>query len=93
MKRQGCLMLASCHRANHDRANMRYLENAPPDPNIPYGESMHDMLTLSMWMSIVIGVALFFAGRHGNILWMKVWSLGLIVCSLLYLAGDFFDLV
>ena len=70
---------------------MRYRENAPPNPDIPYGESMHDMLSLSMWMSIVIGISLYVAGRHGNILWMKVWSLGLVACSVLYLLGDVLD--
>lgn len=72
---------------------MRYLENAPPDPNIPYGESMHDMLTLSMWMSIVIGICLFIAGKYGNILWMKAWSLGLILCSVVYLIGDLLNII
>lgn len=71
---------------------MRYLENAPPDPSIPYGESMHDMLTLSMWMSIIIGVVLFIAGRHGNIMWLKAWSAGLVTCSVAYLVGDFASL-
>lgn len=72
---------------------MRYPVDAPPDPNVPYGESMHSMLTLSMWMSIAIGIALFFAGRHGNILWMKTWSLGLIACSIVYLLADLLHLV
>ncbi|MFK7993501.1 MAG: hypothetical protein AB8B87_05140 [Granulosicoccus sp.] len=67
---------------------MRYPENAPPNTDIPYGESMHDMLTLTMWMSVVIGAILFAAGRHGNILWMKTWSVGLIVCSIAYLANE-----
>ncbi len=67
---------------------MRYLEGAPPNPDLPYGESMHSMLTLSMVLSIFIGICLFVAGRHGNIMWMKAWSLGLIGCSLLYLVGD-----
>lgn len=67
---------------------MRYPENAPPDPAVPYGDTMHDMLTLSMVLSIVIGACLFLAGRHGNILWLKAWSVGLILCSVLYLVGD-----
>ena len=67
---------------------MRYLENAPPDPDLPYGESMHSMLTLSMVLAIIIGSILYAAGRHGKILWLKVWSIGLIVCSLLYLIGE-----
>jgi len=72
---------------------MRYLEGQSPNPDIPYGESMHDMLTLSMVLSIIIGICLFLAARHGNIMWMKAWSLGLIACSLLYLLGDQFGLI
>lgn len=72
---------------------MRYLEGSPPDPTIPYGQSMHDMLTLSMYLSIVIGLCLYAAGRHGNILWLKTWSLGLIVCSVIYLAGDYLGFI
>lgn len=67
---------------------MRYLDGQPPNPDIPYGESMHDMLTLSMLLSIVIGICLYMAGRHGKIMWMKFWSLGLIAFSVLYLLGD-----
>jgi len=72
---------------------MRYLENAPPNPDVPYGESMHNMLTLSMWLSIVIGIVLFVAGRHGNIMWLKMWSIGLIVCSVGYLSADALNLI
>ena len=67
---------------------MRYLEGQPPNPDLPYGESMHDMLTLSMVLSIVIGVCLFTAGRHGRILWMQAWSVGLVVLSGAYLIAD-----
>lgn len=67
---------------------MRYLEDAPPNPDLPYGESMHSMLTLSMVLAIVIGIILFAAGRHGKVLWLKVWSVGLIICSLFYLIGE-----
>ena len=54
---------------------------------------MHDMLTLSMWLSILIGVALFLTGRHGNILWLKVWSIGLIICAIGYLGAQAFDVI
>ena len=67
---------------------MRYLDGQPPNPDIPYGQSMHDMLTLTMILSIIIGVCLYLAGRHGNIMWMKAWSIGLVVLSVLYLVGD-----
>jgi len=72
---------------------MRYLDGAPPNPDIPYGESMHNMLTLTMVMSIVIGTCLYIAGRHGNIMWMKAWSLGLILLSVMYLIGDLLGLL
>ena len=67
---------------------MRYPEGQPPDLDAPYGSTMHDMLTLSMLISIVIGVCLYLAGRHGNMMWMKAWSVGLLVCSVVYLGAD-----
>jgi len=68
---------------------MRYLDDgSSPNPDIPYGESMHNMLTLSMVLSIVVGVCLFYAGKRGNIIWLKVWSLGLILLSIAYLVAD-----
>lgn len=67
---------------------MRYLEGQPPNPDLPYGESMHDMLTLTMVLSIIIGLCLFAAGKHGRILWMQVWSVGLVGLSSAYLIAD-----
>jgi hypothetical protein len=49
---------------------------------------MHNMLTLSMVISIVIGICLFAAGRHGRILWLQAWSIGLIALSVAYLIAD-----
>ena len=72
---------------------MRYPEGAKPDPNTPYGNSMHDMLSLSMILAIIIGIVLFFAARRGNILWMKVWSLSLILLSVAYLVADWTNFV
>ena len=54
---------------------------------------MHEMLSLSMILAIVIGIVLFFAARRGNILWMKVWSLCLILLSAAYLIADWTNLV
>ena len=67
---------------------MRYPENEVPNPDLPYGESMHSMLTLSMVLAIVIGIVLYAAGRHGKILWLKVWSVGLVISAVLYLVGE-----
>jgi len=39
-------------------------------------------------MGIVIAVCLYLAGRHGRVLWMKVWSLCLLFLSIAYLGAD-----
>jgi len=72
---------------------MRYPEGLSPDPSAPYGESMHNMLSLSMFLSVVIGIALLYVGKRGNIMWMKVWSAALIVLSVAYLLADWFRLI
>ncbi len=67
---------------------MRYPEGQAPNPLYPHSESMHHMLTLSMAMAIVIGIVLFLLGRRGNILWLKVWSVLLVLLSVSYLVAD-----
>ena len=69
---------------------MRYPDGQPPDPLTPYGESMHSMLTLSMGMAILIGIVLFALGHKGKVLWLKVWSAGLVLLSIAYLIADMF---
>lgn len=53
---------------------------------------MHDMLDMSMGLSIVIGIVLFVIGRRGKVMWLTVWSVGLIACSLLYLGAELIGL-
>lgn len=72
---------------------MRYLDGQEPNPLYPHSESMHHMLTLSMGMSIIIGIILFILGRRGNILWLKVWSVILIILSVGYLIGDAVNII
>lgn len=67
---------------------MRYREGEMPDSTAPFGETMHDMLSLTMVLAVAAGIALLLLGLRGRILWLKVWSLGLIGCSLLYLILD-----
>ena len=71
---------------------MRYPDGQPPDLDAPFGASTHDMLTLSVVIAIVIGTCLYLVGRHGDVLWLKVWSVGLLACSGLYLGADAFGL-
>jgi len=72
---------------------LRYPEGQSPDPLYPHSETMHHMLTLSMVMSIVIGVVLFILGRRGNVMWLQVWSLLLILLSVGYLVIDAVNLI
>lgn len=72
---------------------MRYLDGQEPNPLYPHSETMHHMLTLSMGMSIIIGIVLFVLGRRGNILWLTVWSVILIILSVGYLIGDALNVI
>lgn len=51
------------------------------------------MLSFSMVLGVLIGIVLFFLGRHGKILWLSVWSIGLVVLSAGYLAADMAGLI
>jgi hypothetical protein len=67
---------------------MRYLEGQEANPDYPHGENMHQMLTFSMLLSLVFGAILLYAGIRGKIIWLTVWSALLMLCSIIYLAGD-----
>ena len=68
---------------------MRYLEGQGPDDDYAYTESMHAMLTFSAALSLIIGVALLWLAIRGKVLWLKAWSIGLIVCSVAYIVYGF----
>lgn len=67
---------------------MRYREDGTVNPDYPYSESMHHMLSFSMVLGVAVGLVLLWLGMHGKIMWLKVWSIGLIACSAGYLAAD-----
>jgi len=67
---------------------VRYKEGQAPNQDYQYGENMHQMLTFSMLLSIVFGAILLYAGLRGKIMWLTVWSALLILCSAIYLGGD-----
>ena len=68
---------------------MRYREGQQVDPNNPYPESTQMMLQMSYFMSIPIGLILLWLGIRGRVLWLKVWSVGLIVLGIGLLANDY----
>jgi hypothetical protein len=61
---------------------MRYREGQEVDPNNPYPESTQAMLDMAYWMSIPVGLVLLWMGIKGRIMWLKVWSVGLMALGI-----------
>ena len=45
-------------------------------------DGLHFMLNFTVALALVIGIALWWLGRAGRVLWLQVWSIGLVVFSL-----------
>lgn len=60
---------------------MRYPEEIPPDMLTKYASN--DMLLFTAFLGVIIGIILMYLGRKGKQLWLFVWSIGLIICSIL----------
>ncbi len=52
---------------------------------LPITETSPGMLGATVLLALVIGVVLLFVGKRGKQLWIVVWSIGLIISSVLYL--------
>lgn len=68
---------------------VRYRTDEGPNEAYPYSESMHQMLSLTMVIAIVIGLIFIAIGRKGRSLWMLVWGAGLLILAVAYLIADF----
>ena len=68
---------------------MRYeaSEGVPVDELPIYSQSdgLHFMLNFTVALGLLIGLALWWLGRRGRVLWLQVWSIGLVVFSIGYL--------
>ncbi len=49
------------------------------------GEASDEMLWYTIWLALAIGVVLSALSWKGRQWWLLTWSLGLIICSVLYL--------
>lgn len=56
-------------------------------PPYPQSEGLHFMLNFTVTLALVVGLVLLWLGRRGRILWLQVWSVGLVVFSIAYLVG------
>lgn len=62
---------------------MRYRIGADPGSG---AQATDDMLLLTMIFSLVIGVVLIWLARRGRQMWLMVWSVGLVIASIAYMA-------
>ena len=69
---------------------MRYRVGEEVDPDNPYTEGTHMMMEMAYWMSIPIGLVLLWMGIKGRIMWLKVWSIGLMALGVGILINQYF---
>ena len=76
---------------------MRYeLSEGDPLTDLPvYSQSdgLHFMLNFTVALALAIGVILWWLGRTGRVLWLQVWSVGLVVFSVAYLGAAVLGMV
>ena len=69
---------------------MRYREGELEDPDHPYPESTQMMLDLAYLMAIPVGLALLWIAIRGRVMWLKVWSVGLMALGIGFLLFEHF---
>jgi hypothetical protein len=58
---------------------MRYSDDIPREQLAMHASD--NMLLFTAVLAVFIGIILVILGRKGKQLWMVVWSIGLIICS------------
>lgn len=66
---------------------MRYQEELTQEPVYSQTAGLHFMLNFTVALALLIGVLLLWLGRRGRVMWLTVWSAGLVLVSLLYLGA------
>jgi len=72
---------------------LRYREGQEVDPDNPYTENTHMMLEMAYWMSIPVGLVLLWMAIKGRVMWLMVWSVGLIALGVGILINEHFGFV
>ena len=68
---------------------MRYRIGEEVDPENPYTENTQQVMEMSYFLSIPLGLLLLWLGIRGRVLWLKVWSVGLMLLGVVLLTTDF----
>lgn len=70
---------------------MRYSDSLVTEPLYSQSSGLHHMLLFTVVLAFFIGLVLLWLGRRGRVMWLTVWSAGLILASVgyvfAYLAG------
>ena len=69
---------------------MRYREGELEDPDNPYPQSTMLMMEAAYWMSIPVGLVLLWMAIRGRVMWLKVWSVGLMALGIGMLVYQYF---
>ena len=66
---------------------MRYesQDGIPLGPVYAQTDGLHYMLNFTVMLALMIGCVLLWLGIKGKVMWLKVWSFGLILASIGYL--------
>lgn len=67
---------------------MRWREGQEVDPQYPYTEGTHMVMNFAYGMSVPIGLLLLWLAFRGRIMWLKFWSVGLIVLGVGFLVYE-----
>lgn len=73
---------------------MRYNEESVAElPVYSQSEGLHFMLNFTVFLALLIAVVLLGLARKGKVLWLTVWSVGLLLFSVAYLGAAAMDLI
>lgn len=56
-------------------------------PVYSQSDGLHFMLNFTVALALLIGIGLWWLGRVGRVLWLQVWSVGLVIFSIAYLGA------
>jgi hypothetical protein len=68
---------------------MRYSEALVGEPLYSQSSGLHHMLLFTVVLAFFIGIILLWLGRRGRVMWLTVWSAGLILASVGYVFAYF----
>lgn len=72
---------------------MRYSEELTGMQVYAQSEGLHFMLNFTVALALLIGIVLFWLGRRGRVMWLTVWSAGLVIFSIAYLVAAALGLI